>query len=124
MAIIYTKTSSGKKRLNAKARRQLDDHKAYVRSVLAGVQKGQPDRTDQPQGLRRAPALPPLSNDIGGVGHRRSIDDHRWRKDAAEPAHVVKEIEAKKKQIAPAYSKGCYQFISSPSDVKTLGRKV
>ena len=124
MGIVYTKTSSGKKRLDAKAQRKLDEHRAYVASLLARSPRGEIDRFDAPQGYVRRPALPALSNTIGGVGHKRSIDDHRWKKDAAEPAHVVKAIEAKKKQIAPAYSKGAYQYVPSATDVKTLGRKV
>lgn len=124
MGIVYTKTSSGKKRLDARAKRKLDEHRAYVASLLIRCPRGEINRFDEPKGYVRRPALPALSNAIGGVGHKRSIDDHRWKKDAAEPAHVVKEIEAKKKQVAPAYSKGAYQFILSPADVKTLGRKV
>lgn len=124
MGIVYTKTSSGRKRLDAKQQRKLAEHRAYVQGILAKTPKGQVNRFDEPQGYVRRPALAPLSNDIGGVGHKRSIDDHRWKRDAAEPAHVVKEIEAKKKQVAPAYSKGAYQFIPSDKDVKTLGRKI
>ncbi len=124
MALVYVKTSSGKKRLDAKQQRKLDEHRAYVASLLAKSPKGQINTLEEPVRYVRRPNLPPLSNDIGGVGHKRSIDDHRWRKDAAEPAHVVKAIEAKKKQIAPAYSKGAYQYVPSASDVKTLGRKV
>lgn len=124
MGIVYTKTSSGKKRLDAKQQKKLAEHRAYVAAMLARSPRGEINRFDEPKGYVRRPALPALSNDIGGVGHKRSIDDHRWKKDAAEAAHVVKEIEAKKKQIAPAYSKGPYQLICSPTDVKTLGRKV
>lgn len=124
MGIVYTKTSSGRKRLDARAKRKLDEHRKYVASLLARTPRGPINRFDEPQSLPRKPVLPALSNAIGGVGHKRSIDDHRWKKDAAEPAHVVKQIEAKKKQIAPAYSKGAYQYVPSDKDVATLGRKV
>lgn len=33
------------------------------------------------------------------------------------------ELERKKKQVAPAYSKGAYQFISDETDLTDLGRK-
>ena len=124
MALIYTNTSSGKKRIDARAKRKLEEHQTYISSLLAKSPKGKINTLEEPQRYVRRPNLPPLSNDIGGVGHKRSIDDHRWKKDAAEPAHVVKAIEAKKKQIAPAYSKGGYQLITPGADVKTLGRKV
>lgn len=124
MALVYVKTSSGRKKLDARAQRKLDEHKAYVRQLLAGSTRERVSTLDEPQGHVRRPNLAPLSNDIGGVAHKKSIDDHRWKRSAAEPAHVVKEIEAKKRQLAPAYSKGAYQYISPETDLTALGRKL
>lgn len=41
------------------------------------------------------------------------------REDAAQ-----KEIERKRKRVAPLYNKGGYQFVTDDTDLTTLGRKV
>lgn len=127
MALVYTKTSSGKKTLNAKQQRSLAAHKAYVAGILGGSNRKvvRTDTWDQPQGYVRTSNLPPVSNNLGtGGGFKRSIDDHQWKRDRQESSATIKAIEAKKKQIAPAFSKGAYQYIPSDSDVRTLGRKI
>ena len=127
MALIYTKTSSGRKKLDARQQRKLAEHKAYVAAILGGTSRKvvRTDTWDQPKGYVRQSNLPPVSNNLGtGGGFKRSIDDHKWKADRQESAATIKAIEAKKKQIAPAFSKGAYQYIPSESDVKTLGRKV
>jgi hypothetical protein len=40
-----------------------------------------------------------------------------------EPEHVRKEILDKASQIAPAYSKGAYQYITPGADPSDIGRK-
>lgn len=126
MALVYTKTSSGKKKLNKRDSRALEEHKAYLRSLgYTGKPVNRKDTWDQPKSYVRRPRLPPVSNNLGtGGGFKRSIDDHQWKRDRQESAETIKAIEAKKKQIAPAYSKGAYQYVPSTADVKTLGRKV
>jgi hypothetical protein len=49
----------------------------------------------------------------------------RYEGEMAEREAVAqKEIERKKMQVAPMYSKGAYQYITEGTDLKTLGRKV
>lgn len=43
---------------------------------------------------------------------------------AAREALAQKEIERKKKRLAPAYSKGAYQYITDGMDPTELGRKL
>lgn len=64
------------------------------------------------------------SDKIVAGGYKRSIDDYKWRREAAETAATIQEIERKKKQIAPAYNKGAYQYIVEDTDLKALGNKV
>jgi hypothetical protein len=40
-----------------------------------------------------------------------------------ESAATQKEIIAKSKRLAPAYSKGAYQYITPGSDIADLGKK-
>jgi len=72
-----------------------------------------------------------LSNKITGSCTAKNIDDTKWQntyKDNDElrirEEVAQKEVDNKRKRIAPAYSKGNYQYISSLSDITTLGKKV
>jgi len=55
-------------------------------------------------------------------GKRDLMYEHKWKRDASESKETVSEIQRKANNIAPAYSKGAYQYITG--DVKTLGRKI
>lgn len=127
MALVYTKTSSGKKKLNAKQQRSLAAHKAYVADILGGSNRKvvRTDTWDQPQGYVRTSNLPPVSNNLGtGGGFKRSIDDHQWKRDRQESSATIKAIEAKKKQIAPAFSKGAFQYLTPQTNPHEIGKKL
>jgi len=67
----------------------------------------------------------PMSNTIpAGIAAKRSIDDHRWKRDWRESQKTIDMIEDKKKRVAPLYNKGATQYISDGEDPKTLGRKL
>jgi len=58
----------------------------------------------------------------GYIAVRRSkTDQHYLDKQTPE---VRDAIIAKSKRLAPAYSKGSYQYISDEADINTLGRKI
>jgi hypothetical protein len=57
----------------------------------------------------------------GGAG-RQSMTDARFL--ANESEETRKEILRKASSIAPAYSKGAYQYVSSEEDAKYVGRKL
>jgi hypothetical protein len=57
----------------------------------------------------------------GGAG-RQSMTDARFL--ANESEETRKEILRKANSIAPAYSKGAYQYVSSEEDAKYVGRKL
>jgi hypothetical protein len=72
-----------------------------------------------------------LSNKIAGVCTKTQIDDSRWKdpyKDDDElnirEQKAQQEVDRKRKRIAPAYSKGNYQYITDLKDISTLGRKI
>lgn len=72
-----------------------------------------------------------LSNKIAGDCYKTQIDDSRWRntyKDneelKAREQKAQKEIDQKRKRIAPIYSKGNYQYVSDLKDITTLGKKI
>ena len=66
---------------------------------------------------KRESKLPPLSNAIGN-GFVKSVDDWKWK----EKPETIREIEAKKKRVAPAYNKGATQYITPDADTKDIGR--
>jgi len=67
----------------------------------------------------------PTSDTITRVmGKRDLLTEHKWKTDSQESKETIQEINKKRSRIAPAYSKGSYQYITDAADAKTLGRKV
>lgn len=120
MTLVYTKTSSGRKKPSAKTLRLREERKAYFASVLKG---SKPERTINIPEVAPKKNLPPLSNSVGN-GFKRSVEDYKWKRDREESAATVKAIEEKKKRLAPIANKAGYQYITDGADVETLGRKV
>ena len=120
MALIYTKTSSGRKKPSKKTLRLREERKAFFSAILKD--KPRKERTlNIPE--REVKILPPLSNAVGN-GFKRSVDDYKWKRDREESAATAKAIEEKKKRLAPIANKTGYQYITDGADVETLGRKV
>lgn len=120
MSLIYTKTSSGRKKPSKKMLRLREERKAYFASVLKGSRKERPINLPEPLPRKE---LPPLSNSVGN-GFKRSVDDYKWKRDREESAATIKEIERKKTRIAPAYNKGAVQYLTEGTDPATIGRKI
>ncbi len=120
MALVYTKTSSGRKKPSKKTLRLREDRKAYFASVLKGSVKERPINLPEPLSRKE---LPPLSNSVGN-GFKRSVDDYKWKRDREESAATIKEIERKKTRVAPAYNKGAVQYLTEGTDPATIGRKI
>ena len=120
MALVYTKTSSGRKKPSKKTLRMREERKAYFASILKG---SKPERyINIPEPLERK-SLPPLSNSVGN-GFKRSVEDYKWKRDREESAATIAEIERKKKKVAPAYNKGAVQYLTDGTDPATIGRKI
>lgn len=120
MALVYTKTSSGRKKPSKKTVRLREERKAYFATVLKDSRKER--FINLPEPLPRK-ELPPLSNSVGN-GFKRSVDDYKWKRDREESVATAKAIEEKKKRLAPIANKAGYQYITDGADVETLGRKV
>jgi hypothetical protein len=120
MALVYTKTSSGRKKPSAKTLRMREERKAYFAAVLKGSAKERP--LNLPEPLERK-SLAPLSNSVGN-GFKRSVEDYKWKRDREESAATIAEIERKKKKVAPAYNKGAVQYLTDGTDPATIGRKI
>jgi len=56
--------------------------------------------------------------------HTYKKRDERYTGELAERERLAQEeLERKKTRVAPAYSKGAYQYISDETDLSDLGRK-
>jgi hypothetical protein len=120
MALVYTKTSSGRKKPSAKTLRLREERKAYFKSILKDSSKERPINMPEPLPKRE---LAPLSNSVGN-GFKRSVEDYKWKRDREESAATIKEIEKKKTRVAPAYNKGAVQYLTDGTDPATIGRKI
>lgn len=120
MALVYTKTSSGRKKPSKKTLRLREERKAYFKSILRGSTKERPINMPEPLQQKN---LAPLSNSVGN-GFKKSVEDYKWKRDREESVATIKEIEKKKTRLAPSFNKGPVQYITDGADVETLGRKV
>lgn len=120
MAIVYTRNTSGRKAPSKKVLRLREQRKAYFATILKGSRKERPISIPEPMERK---SLPPLSNVVGN-GFKQSVDDYKWKRDREESAATIKEIEEKKKRLAPIYSKGPVQYLTEGTDPNTLGKKV
>jgi len=120
MALVYTKTSSGRKKPSAKTLRLREERKAYFKSILKDSSKERPINLPEPLPKRE---LAPLSNSVGN-GFKRSVEDYKWKRDREESVATIREIEKKKTRVAPAYNKGAVQYLTDGTDPATIGRKI
>lgn len=75
--------------------------------------------------------LTSLSNNADGACAANRIDNSKWQNTYQDDEEMrlreieaQKEIDSKRKRIAPAYSKGNYQYITDLKDLTTLGKKI
>lgn len=120
MALLYTKTSSGRKKPSKNTLRLREERKAYFKVIINGSAKERPINLPEPLPRKE---LPPLSNSVGN-GFKRSVEDYKWKRDREETVATIKEIERKKTKVAPIYSKGAFQYLTDGTDPATIGRKI
>lgn len=121
MAIVYTRNSSERKAPSKKTLRLRAERKAYFAAILKGSRKERPINLPEP--FERNKTLPPLSNAVGN-GFKRSVDDYKWKKDRVESTDTIKEIERKKKRVAPAYKQNATHYLIDGTDPATIGHKI
>jgi hypothetical protein len=73
---------------------------------------------------------PQCNNGFAPAGAKRSVFDTVWQRTyeddpemAKREAVALREAEAKSKRVAPAYSKGAYQYITSSESLADIGKK-
>lgn len=120
-SIIYVKNSSKRKKPSVKQTRAAEEHTKYLASL--GYVPGM--RIERTAELPKYEYRRVTSDRIpGGGGFKRSVEDYKWKKDQEESAATIKEIERKKKCLAPAYNKGAVQYVTSGTDPRYIGKKV
>lgn len=124
--LIYTHQTSKKKKNNSKKYLEAKrNHERFLLSLGVPVKRrAKKYVTDFPDLSVPSRCTAKLSNQIPGNGFKRTVDDYKWRSGANEKPEAIKEAEAKKKRIAPAYNKGPVMYITDEADKISLGRKV
>jgi len=123
MTLVYTKTSSGRKKPSAKTLRLREERKAYFASILKNKPRQERTLNIPERSAHEQKKLPPLSNSVGN-GFKRSVDDYKWKRDREESVATIREIERKKTRVAPAYNKGAVQYFTDGTDPATIGRTI
>ena len=119
---LTTTNYNPKRKLNAKQKRAVEEHEAWLRKQGIGAKTKTEKRVASPNAIpdyrAGSRASVPLGNKLGN-GYQRGVmvDLHK------ESPETQKEILAKAKRLAPAYSKGAYQYITPGSDIADLGKK-
>lgn len=119
---LTTSRYNGKTKLNAKQKRALEEHEEWMRKKGIGTKTKTEKRSANPNSIpdyrEGSRASVPLSNKLGN-GYQTGVMVNLHK----ESPETQKEILAKAKRLAPAYSKGAYQYITPGSDVVDLGKK-
>lgn len=119
---LTTTRYNSKVKLNAKQKRAQEEHEAWLKKQGIGTKTKTEKRVASPNSIpdyrEGTRSTVPLGNTIGN-GYKNGIMENLHK----ESPETQKEILAKAKRLAPAYSKGAYQYITPGSDVVDLGKK-
>jgi len=119
---LTTTNYNPKRKLNAKQKRAVEEHEAWLKSRGIGAKTKTDKRVASPNNIPdyRAGnrAAVPLGNKLGN-GYQTGVMVNLKNESIATQT----EILAKAKRIAPAFSKGAYQFITPGTDLSDLGNK-
>lgn len=133
MGPAYNNIGSHRKKPTAKQIRAQQEHDRFLNKM--GVH---PDQLS----ARRAPVRklqhtvhtisqgPECTNGFGVAGFKKSVFDSQWQNTyqndpemAAREQAAIQAAHAKALRVAPAYSKGAYQYITPGSDLSDIGKK-
>lgn len=119
---LTTTNYNPKRKLNAKQKRAVEEHEAWLRSRGIGAKTKTEKRAASPNSIpdyrAGSRASVPLGNKLGN-GYQTGVMVNLKNESIATQT----EILAKAKRIAPAFSKGAYQFITPGTDLSDLGNK-
>jgi hypothetical protein len=129
-------TGRNKKKPSVRQNRAAAEHDKWLRSQglhpeqIAQRQKNKTKKATVDASTSSMEKISSLGNGFAPIVAKRSVFDSVWRRDyeddplmAEREAIALQQAEEKKKRIAPAYSKGAYQYISEGTDLKDIGRK-
>jgi len=134
--ITTLNTKKSRKKSDVKQNRAAAEHDKWLRS--RGVHPEQLAQRSASKSVKKLTSVENISekkisslgNGFAPIVTKRSVFDSAWRRDyeddpvmAEREAMALQKAEEKKKRIAPAYSKGAYQYISEGTDLKDIGRK-
>lgn len=123
-----------KKTPSAKLVRAQQEHDQYLRKMGLHPEQLAAKPKSAPRKLTKVVTVdttgPQVSNRFAPGGAKRSVFDSEWKRTydddpemAARESVALAQAKAKTKRIAPAYSKGAYQYITSISNLGDLGNK-
>lgn len=125
---------NSKRKPSAKQQKAQAEHEAWLRSRGLHLEQLSSKPRTPTRKLKQVitvdTSTQPCSNGFAPAGAKRSVFDSKWKKlyeddpeMAKREAAAVAEAEAKSKRIAPAYSKGAYQYITGTTNLGDLGNK-
>jgi len=127
-------TRKTKKKPSVKQQQVTAKHDAWLRAQgvhpeqLAMRKDSKPNKLQLNLSVDRSG--PQCNNGFAPAGAKNSVFDSQWKKTydddpsmAAREETALKKAEAKTKRIAPAYSKGAYQYITSTDSLQDIGKK-
>lgn len=123
-----------KKKPNARQLKAQAEHDAYLRKMglhpeqLAAKPKAKPKTLNKVVTVDKTG--PQVSNGFAPAGAKKSVFDSQWQRTYSHDPEMqareqlaLAEAQAKTKRIAPAYSKGAYQYITSNETLVDIGKK-
>lgn len=111
----------GKRKLNAKQRRALEEHNKYLLSKGLHTSQIKKSSAHKQLPVETNPIRRPVirTSDQVGNGFVKNIFEATRGEDPA----VIREIQHKAKRVAPIWSKGSLQYITDATSLEDVGRK-
>lgn len=119
---LTTTRYNGKTKLNAKQRRALEEHEAWLKKQGIGTKTKTEKRVASPHEIpdyrAGSRSTVPLGNDIGN-GYKNGIMENLHK----ESPETQKAILDKASRVMPLYNKGGLQYATPGTDLTTVGTK-
>lgn len=130
----FNNVGNTKKKQTVKQQRAKAEHEAWLRSQNLHPEQLAAKPRAAPRKLKSVVSVdntgPQCSNGFAAGGAKKSVFDSEWKRTyeddpvmAERERMALARAQALKGRVAPLYSKGAYQLITSKDDIVTLGRK-
>lgn len=116
------------KRMNRQRSKAVQQERQAIDALLKKTgytgTKGQQHHERIPSYKTNQEGVAPTSGNIAGIAPKHSREDYRWKSGVQqETSSTEAAIREKASRVGIPYNKGAYQLITSPEDVKDLGKK-